>query len=665
MAEEKKTNGNEKEPDSWFIWEGKRLEESEFCQAILDQVTNHPVVKNEHGKWKEIIEWTDKGNQFETWNAGHNRMAPVELVRRKKRVVINLMKPLSEAIESKLNLYYKVAGQPNSDEQKDIYGAEVAGKLIDYNDYTIGIEEIMEDVKYDMTRTGQGCVRALWDPSYPARGRVKKEGKDVQVDGEVLLEHVPIFNIRPDPLARSPKSMRWMIVVTETTKQELRDKFLKYDRLTEEDIDKAVEEDEKEKAARHKDETTSSGLTIKEFIEVSSSDYKSGRHIFVFNGKAIYVGPNKNPGAEVGFFFFPYKKNPYSFWATGPMFYVQPVQREFNRTVSLISEHIEAWRPKMAVGQGALKRAGSMTVDSFEIVEVDFSRGEPRPINMPELSGQVLAYRDFLISSVDRVSNVHEVSYSRLPQYASRAPASLYAMMIEQENLKLDPMIARLNKTVLDMCRFRLKLMDKHYTDFRMVKIVGENRKASVAYFNKSDLNENYDVRLEIGVSLRQSTTIQQRLLIELWDKNIIEQTPRNRNKINQWLNLGTAEQAFRTDTADIEKAMRENQAFVNKAYDKPRKEGGVLWLIDDDHEVHIEAHVTLLKSEEAAAWDDKDFEALIEHINQHREFYLMAQAASAQTAMPGEQTPMAGPQTVEGGEPMIENAAGLEPGEI
>jgi len=110
---------------------------------------------------------------------------------------------------------------------------------------------------------------------------------------------------------------------------------------------------------------------------------------------------------------------------------------------------------------------------------------------------------------------------------------------------------------------------------------------------------------------------------------------------------------------------MRENQAFVNKAYDKPRKEGGVLWLIDDDHEVHIEAHVTLLKSEEAAAWDDKDFEALIEHINQHREFYLMAQAASAQTAMPGEQPPMAGAQTVEGGEPMIENAAGLEPGEI
>uniref|UniRef100_A0A6M3IYX9 Portal protein n=1 Tax=viral metagenome TaxID=1070528 RepID=A0A6M3IYX9_9ZZZZ len=671
MADEEKKETKKIPESNYFVVDGKQVTEEGFSQWVDDQCSGHPVVNAHHGQWKEIIDWTDNGNQFSVWDVGNRRMSPVELRRRKKKIVINLMKPLSEAIESKINLYYKVAGQPNSAEQKDIFGAEVAGKLIDYNDYTNSIEERFDDVKYDMTRTGQGAVKCVWDGGMAARGKTRDNGESVAMSGDVLVEHVPIFNLRPDPMARNQKQLRWMIEIIETSREELKEKFLKYKRITEQEIEEASAESEDEKAIRHAEanEGPKGNLVIKEFREIPSSAFGKGRHIFVFNKKAIFVGENDNPNGHLGYFFYYFKKSPYSFWGRSPLFFVQPIQREFNRTVSMISEHVEAWRPKMAVGQGALKRAGSMTVDSFEIVEVDFSRGEPRPITMPELSGQVLAYRDFLISSVDRVSNVHEVSYSRLPQYASRAPASLYAMMLEQENMKLDPMIQKTNGTIRDMCKFRLQLMDKHYDKKRMVKIVGENRSASVQYFSKADLNSNFDIRLEIGVSLRQSTTIQQRLLIELWEKNIIEQSPKNRNKISQMLNLGTAEQSFRTDMADIEKAMRENQAFIDNKYvfdgdiHENRMKGGVIWLIDDDHELHIETHVTLLKSEEAAKWEQERWDALVEHINKHREFYMKALAATqgaGMTELPG--SPAApGPATVEGSEPMIEGSMGPE----
>jgi hypothetical protein len=661
MAEEKeeaqKKNGEE--PKNWFIWEGIEKTEEEFCNWISDEVVSHPVVTKHHGKWKELIAWTEEGEQFSTWNANKRQMIPVELVRRKKKVVINLMKPLVEAIESKINLFYKVTGQPNSSEQKDIRGAEVAGRLIDYNDYTVGIEDVFEEVKYDMTRPGLGCMKWFWDPNKEARERIKKGGEPRRVSGDVDVEVVPIFNIRPLPhSAKTPKQMKGIIEIAEISKEEVKDLFLKYGRITEEEINETCETEKKDKEAMPS-ESDENALTIKTFLEKKSAVYPKGRKIIVFGKHAVYCGPNKNPNTELGYFFFFYKKSPYSFWGQSPLAYIQPIQREFNRTVSIISEELEAWRPKMAVGQGALKRAGSLTIDAFEIVEVDFSRGEPRPINMPEVSPQLMAWRDFLISSIDRVSNIHEVSYARLPQYASRAPASLYSMMLEQENIKLDPMVRRTNRTIIEMCKFRLLLMDMHYENQRLTKIMGEGRKASIDYFNKADLNSNFDVRLEIGVSLNQSTTIQQRLLIELWEKGIIEQTDKNRNKINQLLNLGTAEQALRTDMADTEKAMRENQAYMDGTYAKERKDGGVNLLLDDDHEIHLEIHVVLQKSEEAAKWDDDRWDALFAHINDHRDKYLAAIAAMQPTATPPGQVPLPGPVTAEGNEPMIEGMGG------
>ncbi|MCK4384651.1 MAG: hypothetical protein KAW52_00165, partial [candidate division Zixibacteria bacterium] len=328
----------------------------------------------------------------------------------------------------------------------------------------------------------------------------------------------------------------------------------------------------------------------------------------------------------------------------------------FNRMISIQSEHIESWRPKMAVGKGAIKRAGAFTVDAFEMVEVDFSRGEPRTINMPELSPQVTMYRDFLEGAVGSVSNVHEVSYARLPQYASRAPASLYSMMLEQENVKLTPMVKRINKTLKQMARFRLEIMDKHYTAERMIKVVGQHKEATIEYFSNSDLSKNFDVRLETGVSLHQSPTIQTQLLIQLWREGIL--TEQDRVKVLRSINLGTAEHEIRRDMADTERALRENQSFIDDAYMKKREEGGVSVYWNDDHELHLDYHTNFIKSEEAQRWDNEKWKAFDMHIYEHFRWLMFVRKAMAGQApqatrparAPGMGTPPASPE-----EPQIE----------
>jgi len=683
MAEKVKKEKEEK--INWFTIDGISKTEKEFADWTKKQVTDHPVVKAWHGKWRELLKW-EEGEQYTTWDSDKRRLKGANLFLRKKKVVINLMKPLVETIEGKLNFFHKIAGVPNSGEQKDIKGAQVATKLIDFNDYTVDHDETMEEAKYDLTRLGICCKKWLWNSDLSGTVAPKKDGKvdeskKAKEAGDVQGVVVPIFNVRPDPTAKKQSDLRWVIEVKEVSRDEILRRFKKYKQVNNEILDQIVEDRSSKREGMYfeKDEIDDDAETfvIREFWEFGNHRYKQGRFIVTCADKVFYAGKNPTPGAKRNYFFYFFRKSNYSFWPKGPLFFIQPIQREFNRMISMISEHIESWRPKMAVGQGALKRAESMTVDSFEIVEVDFSRGEPRTINMPELSANVTAYRDFLIASVDRVSNIHEVSYARLPQYASRAPASLYAQMLEQESEKLAPMMKRINSTIIKEAQLRLLIMDQHYTMPRMVKILGEARHSMINYYSKVDLNNNFDVRLEVGVSLNQSSAIQQRLYMEMWEKGMLSEE--DRLKVLKVMNLGTAEAELRSDIADLERVERENQAIIDGSWDKlPDFEnfingipisqlpgfadvsaGDVKSKIykHDDHGVHLEGHTSFVKSEEYDDLPDDRRETFQRHIEEHF-LWLQLLLRSQQGGMPGQPggRPGEGPLGAGGG-------AGVPPG--
>jgi hypothetical protein len=711
MAEQEKEEKSTKLID-WLKLNGEPVTEpEEFCEWIDNQVFEHPVVKNHHGKWKEILAW-EEGNQYSLWNDHARRVLPVELNVRQTKLVVNVIKPLLETIEGKLNFDYMISGKPNSGEDRDIRGAEVATKMLDHNDHTVGLDELLEELKEDLLRTGNACMKWWWDKSLHGLWAPKLGGgvdkKNKQKDpGEVQSDVVPIFNIRVDPTARRPRDCQWVLEIKEVNRADLLEIFELYG-IDLKDIDPTLEfkdlEESKDRYSivrnvddrenQHKEST----YIIKEYWEKSNRDYKNGRLILTCGPYVLYAGKNPSPEAELPYFFYYYKKKKYSFWANGPAYYVQDLQRNINRTVSLIAEHIEAWRPKMAIPEGALKRHASMTVGPFELVEIDTTKGDPRPLQMPELSQQVMAHRDFLIASVDRVSNVHEVSYSRLPQYASRAPASLYSMMLEQENIKLAPMVKMVNKTLIDQATFRLKLMGQHYKRKRMVQIVGVARSTSVDFFDASDLNNNYDVRLERGVTINKSSTIQTRLLLELWEKGLLKDA--DRYNIIKLLDFGTAENEIRSDVIDQERARRENYALLHGDWDNlPDYKPFNLDVLEaigmpadqlmmmkqqvdtakvskvykhDDHALHLDQHTTLVKSEEWTQVKPELQIKMLAHIEEHYFYFQQEQRASqmAQQGPPPAKPPgvsssipqSAGPGGTSG-EPMIEGFQGAQGG--
>ncbi len=657
MDEETREETPKTDVSKWLKINGVDKTEEDFCAWINGQVTDHPVVKLFHGKWKELIAW-EAGDQFSQWDDQKSQVSPVHLELRKARIVVNFMKPLLETIDSKLNFSHSVIGTPNSGETKDIFGAQVATRLLAFNDEVNDMDSKLDILKYDVLRPGIGVLKWIWDkgkkgtiaPLEDGKPNRKKSAKE---DGDVVCENVPIFNIRPDPTAKSVFELRWVIEIKEVTKDALLTAYPKAKGFLPE-IENKVADDTKYVGMNvdlHELDPNEETLILKEFWEIPSLDYENGRKIVTCENKVLFAGENDSPDSELPYFFFFYKKTPYSLYCQGPLYYVQDLQRYTNRLISMAAEHVEAWKPKMTVGQGALKRANSMTLQSCELVEVDYSRGEPKPMAMPTLSPEVAALRDFLISAIGEVSNIHEVSQSRLPEYASRASGNLYAMMLEQENIKLDPMVRMTNSTFIAMDRFRLKLMDKHYKLPRLVKIVGTNRASSVAYYSKADLNGNYDVHLEKGVSLAQSSSTQVKLMMEMYAQGILTQT--DKPKILKILHLGTGEFDLRDDVVDVEKAIRENQSFIDGNNEKAWDQGGVWFYGHDDHSTHLDFHTNLIKSEEASKWPKERLVALDQHIMMH--FTVLAQISQMQGGQGAAPAQLTAPQvsasdTIEGG---------------
>jgi hypothetical protein len=609
-------------------------EESKFLGFLNDQVKNHPVVKNHHGKWKELIEWCDNGKQYSEWSADKRKVLDVTSQMKLRRIflVINLMKPLTEVLDSKLNMNHQIVGYPNSSEISDVAGAKVATKLLAHNSYINEEEALWEDFKYDSTRTGGAWFKWVWDKDHPAHLK-SKDGSAKLVDGagEVIGSVPSVFNMRWDPTAKDIEHARWVLEIDEVTEEELLDTFPK---LKQEDLDKSGSsgpEGDKyagmNEKAEDKDADEKTHI-VRYYWERKSKKRPNGRYVMAIPGKILWQGDNPALG-ELPYWHCYFKRNGNSFIGTGPLHHVQILQRWFNRTASMILEHIEAWKAKMIVPQGSIIKDGAFTNDYAELLEVDTSRGNLTPLQTPPLDSNVGAFRDWLAGMFNMVSNVHEVSYSQLPQYSSRAPASLFSMMLEQENIKIDPLIKRLNKMIVSMAKFRLRLMDKYYKQERLVKVIGKGQESSISYFSGSDLQSNFDVKLAIGVSLYQGKAMQQKLLLELKQNNVLT----DNNKILKLLNLGDIETELRGDVADEDRAIRENQQFTNDTWQKPRDKGGVFVYAHDNHEVHLDFHTNLSKTEEAQTWDEAKWQGLQAHIQEHYNFMVPIQQAQAATS--------------------------------
>jgi len=195
------------------------------------------------------------------------------------------------------------------------------------------------------------------------------------------------------------------------------------------------------------------------------------------------------------------------------------------------------------------------------------------------------------------------------------------------------PLVEDINVVLEDAMKYRLKLVKKNYSQERLIKVMGKNKESFVYFFRGADLRDNTDVRVTAGVDLFMNKELKHEIVMAMVDKGYIEE-PR---KAMELLDVKGLDEYMEEEFIDERQAERENMMMrEGKAYPEVDE--------DDNHEVHFPKHNNCRKSADYESWPDESKEQHKKHMDKHKEFMGMAEAATAEETAPTEEVPVEAP---------------------
>lgn len=612
-------------------------EQKELVQETIEEWQDGDIVKDWFGIWKEYIAWF-WGYQYLFYNRYSGALEDITpLVEREVKNVYNRIYPMIRQMWGELSFPRKYYVEPNTQESEDIKAGKLGSQVIEHTNFNGKFQLKTNRANFWALLTGNIYWKEWWNRNL--YGFIKDpSGKGVvREPGEVDFNYVIPFNVRPDSLAKGREGWRWLIEGKKTSKLAIEQEFKLDPGTLPPDSLKAEDDDifgvygatwrEKQKP---KEET---GVRIERWFRPYSG-WENGRFMVIACDWLLYDGVNPSPDYQI-----PYFQPPGIVPIPNDQFYdsavrvIQEIQRNFNRYGSMVDEMIQNYRAKNMVPRGSLSTSEFKiyTRNGVDYVLYDpVGAGTPHWQNPPPIPPEIINWLKFLENEIETESSVRKVSYGQLPKYAQRASGVLFQGMKEQDVVPLNPMVEEQNDVHIDMLKFRLQLVQKHYSVPRLVKSTGRSEEQSVNFLEGVELRNNDDVRVKGGVELFSQKAAKREVVGMLIEKDMIKE-PRQALELLDYKGM---EEFMEEEFIDERHAYRENEQFKQGL--KPEVDE------DDNHEVHFRIHNNERKKEEFKTWPKKRQQNLINHYLKHKE-YMQPPAEEAETAPPeGEVTPPA-----------------------
>jgi len=155
--------------------------------------------------------------------------------------------------------------------------------------------------------------------------------------------------------------------------------------------------------------------------------------------------------------------------------------------------------------------------------------------------------------------------------------------------------------------KYMLKLVQKHYSEPRLVKVSGKNKSTAQIFLTGTELRDNTDVRVKAGVEMFSQREEKKGIVDAMIQKGYIQE-PR---KAFELLDYKGLEEFMEDEYVDERKAEREN--FQMEEGKTPKVHP------DDNHNVEYKIHNNQRKREEFSLWPEKRQGVLIKHIEGHK----------------------------------------------
>lgn len=570
---------------------------------------SHPWVKNKFGYWREYMAWYD-GDQYTWYNKDSDTVFDLTpIVERETKSVYNRILPIIRQQWAEIRYDHSYYVEPSTTEAEDIKAAKIGSNVIEYLKSRYLFASKVNQAKLWALILGTVFWKVWWNKK--GQGYVMNDRQAVPVPGDVDFMYVVPFNCRPDPLGKERGEWRFFTEGKVVSLSSLAEEFdIPVNMLAPESV--AGFEDS---LFVNPDGKSSKEPQIvrKEHWIAKSKQNPQGRMIVAAGGWMLYDGPNPSPGHTIPYFTLKgVLPRLGEVCGDSSVRIAQPAQRKLNRYCSMVDEHVENFRIKGLIPYGSLT-GGNLT--HYKRIGVDFVEFNPRagqpyfqaPPGIPETT---IGWIRFQENEIETETSVRKVSLGELPKYASRASGVLFQGLRAQDTAVLVPGLEEMDQTLGEAWSLALELVQKHYDERRLVKIVGKNREASVVYVKGAELRGNTDVRVKSGIDVFSTRQKKEEVVTVMLERGVITEP----KQAFDLLEMRSPEEFMEDEFIDERQARRQLDIMKTKdTYIEPYE--------NDNHELMFKIFNNFRKTEEFSTISEKCQKNILKRIEEEKAF--------------------------------------------
>ena len=578
-----------------IIYEGGDLndEQEEQLRKKMDEYwDDHIDVGSRFPQWKKQIAWV-AGYQLYDYNKSSRELIEIPL-KRKKRLIFNRLRSFVRAMLAKLNADIpQMSVIPKTTEDADIEAARAGDKLIEHLADKVDLPGMMSNLKLWAIVCNRAFIRVFWDADASGTLGYEKGEEKIQ-EGDVNMEAVSPFNCRVDPLYFEHERWRWFEFGEEVDAEALEEEY---------EIEKGT--------LKETSQTLGDAFTLESYDmsglvsgREETKEHITGRtvvlkelwtpKIYVFSAGNKVLDYGKNPYDEIPFYPIEERLIPISNYEKGFQYNESlvkdaiSIQREYNRMYSLKSIALEkASKLKVLVPFGSMISKKQVTNDYGTFIDYNPKQGAaPHQMRLDPLPAFVETYTNNLEREFEMAFGVREASFGRLPERASHASGTLVNLLLEQDDVLLNPMLATINKALSKAWGLALRMVKDNYDLPRLIRYTGEGNQRAAMKFKGANLAGNTDVKVVSQSGLPRSRALRIEYIMKLREVGLLTDD----KGTLEMLEFGQADKIFEDNLLHERRALKENDLIKENPEIDPEVIKGWIHPLEEK-QVHVIIH--------------------------------------------------------------------------
>lgn len=520
-----------------------------------------------------------------------------------------------------------------SDQESDLRTAKTASAVL----RSVCEENALSDVMSKATVWSETCgtsfYKVLWDKN---AGRLLGEsGGEAVYEGGVRIACVSPFEIYPDDLGcEEVEDLRSLIHARAMPAEEIFERYgVRVKGREIEEFSLSPRSSSMHFAgglgARTKGGMKDAEIVIEKY-EKPSAGLPRGRLTVVAGEELAYIGDLPYANGEGGARTYPFVKQcavelSGSFFGASIVDRMIPVQRAFNALKNRKHEFIN----RLTMGVLAVEDG---SVDTEELSEEGLAPGRvivyrqgstpPKLLGADSIPAEFYEEEERLLNEFILVSGVSEIS-STSQNRTQVTSATGLQLLIDLDDTRLAVTTESIRRAVRKVGKHVLRLMREFAGEKRLMRCAGEGGRVDMIYFCGSDISSD-DVVFEADPDGARTPSENRSLIYEIYRMGLLSDeegktSAETKRRILNALGYGGLENARGLAQLHANKASEENLRLMKEP---------VAPDTFDDEQIHMQAHVRFLLSDECRGCDGKVKERFERHLQEHR---LLAERRAAE----------------------------------